>query len=125
MGSEGTLTVRQRLASAMVGATITSLVVTPLDVVKTRMQAVARQVAEEASNGERVALTRLARTLPGPNAELAACPSCGVLLVDTGLMEHALSKSACQALLDTQGLTYGSAGGASSSSSAAAVEDMD
>lgn len=74
---EAALSFPQRLASASTGALLTALCVTPLDVIKTRMQ-----------------LTAPARVARGVD-ELAACPRCGVFVLNNGLMEHTLSKGEC------------------------------
>ena len=58
---------------------LTAVVVTPFDVVKTRMQV----------------------SPPQGVGELAACPRCGVWVLNNGLMEHTLTK--CEAWFATQG----------------------
>lgn len=65
----------QRAAAASCGAALTALAVTPFDVVKTRMQ-----LAAEAPRGV---------------GAMATCPSCGVFVLNNGLMEHVMEKSEC------------------------------
>ena len=71
------LTIVQRMVSATAGAVLTSLMVTPFDVIKTRLQA---QVSES--------------SLKLPNQK-GLCPKCKHLILSNGLMEHYVPKQAC------------------------------
>ena len=75
MGGEE-LSLISRMVAASCGATLTALVVTPMDVVKTRLQLASEGVASSGGVGE-----------------LVKCPSCGVFVLNNGLMEHTLSKT--------------------------------
>jgi len=70
------LTVVQRMISATAGALITSMMVTPFDVIKTRMQSQA-------------ATTPISSVLKAKGF----CPGCDVVMVSNGLMEHKVPKS--------------------------------
>ncbi len=67
-----------KAGSACFGAIVTSLAVTPLDVVKVRLQALSASTLST-----------------GPGVTPAACSLCGDFVYNTGLMEHRMPKHTC------------------------------
>ena len=76
-GSEGELALHERMAAASGGAALTALAVTPL------MSSRRAWLAAEAPRGV------------GADGDV---PSCGVFVLNNGLMEHVLEKKECQRL---------------------------
>lgn len=67
-----------RLVASAAGSLVTALAVTPLDVVKVRQQAAQADTMEVAALG---------------TATMARCSSCGIYVMNNGLMEHVVQKS--------------------------------
>ncbi len=94
MASQQSITPLQQMASSCTGALCTSLLMTPLDVVKTRLQAQS-QVELPCSEKAAAALRQGRSGGSGAVAELAevataGCPKCSYFVLNNGLMEHAV-----------------------------------
>jgi solute carrier family 25 protein 39/40 len=93
------ITPAQRMVSSCTGALATSLLMTPLDVVKTRLQ-VQSQVELECIGSSRL----VAAGSPGSRGVLGqlavqgvqGCPKCSHFVLNNGLMEHHVSASTVQ-----------------------------
>ena len=92
MDDSESLSASQRLLAASAGAMLTALVVTPFEVIKTRMQA-----REHGHQQEEIFPRPPLRPRPADYGvgELASCPRCGVWVLNNGLMEHTLTKHEC------------------------------
>ena len=94
MAAQQSITPLQQMASSCTGALCTSLLMTPLDVVKTRLQAQS-QVELPCSEKAAAALRQGRSGGSGAVAELAevataGCPKCSYFVLNNGLMEHAV-----------------------------------
>lgn len=99
--AQAELTLPQRMASASVGALLTSLLVTPLDVVKTRLQTQVYSQIESTKGSMRGmkdmgGLKSLKRQRVNVKENLSdpiTCPKCNYYILRNGLMDHWLPKS--------------------------------
>eukprot|EP00924_Labyrinthula_sp_SR-Ha-C_P004496 snap_masked-scaffold_1-processed-gene-2.18-mRNA-1 protein AED:0.32 eAED:0.32 QI:0/-1/0/1/-1/1/1/0/438 len=88
------LTLLERMVSASFGAFLTSLLVTPLDVVKTRLQT--QTSNPKLNNFSHMSYSTVKQKLSSQNFSFKdplRCPSCTHYIFSNGLMEHTIPKS--------------------------------